>query len=142
MTKRKGPYKFNARKREKYLKLLSDGEFKKDAAAAVGMSRPAIYYYAKENQEFADEEAEAYDQGQVIKYQEMNEEVTEAIFDAATSGNVTAAIFWAKCKLGWVETNRQEHTGKDGGPIEINRPLHEMTDQELERFIRRGKDES
>lgn len=28
--------------------------------------------------------------------------------------NLTAAIFWAKCRMGWKEKQEIEHTGKDG----------------------------
>lgn len=132
---RKEPYKFNPTKRAKYLQLLREGEFKKDASAAVGVSRFAIYCHAKIDQEFAQQEALAYDEGQVLKYTEMNEEVTEALYDAATSGNVTAAIFWAKCRLGWVETSRQEITGKDGEPLEFGK-VESLTDEQLERIIK------
>ena len=42
-----------------------------------------------------------------------------AIAKGATFGDCrTAAIFWAKTRMRWVETDRHEHTGKDGGPIQ------------------------
>ena len=31
---------------------------------------------------------------------------------------VTAQIFWAKTRMGWKETDRHEHTGEDGEPIQ------------------------
>jgi hypothetical protein len=31
---------------------------------------------------------------------------------------MTAAIWWTKCRMGWKETIREEHTGPDGKPIE------------------------
>src|SRR6267143_1419222 len=33
---------------------------------------------------------------------------------------VTAAIFWAKTRMGWRETSIHEFTGKDGAPIEVD----------------------
>jgi AcrR family transcriptional regulator len=36
----------------------------------------------------------------------------KALGDGASS--VTAAIFWAKTRMGWKETTINEHTGKDG----------------------------
>jgi hypothetical protein len=36
-------------------------------------------------------------------------------------GTVQAAIFYAKTRMGWKETTRNEHTGADGAPL----PLHQ-----------------
>jgi hypothetical protein len=56
-----------------------------------------------------------------------NSKVTESLFMNATGGggqgnwrdaNMTAAIWWTKCRMGWKETIREEHTGPDGKPIE------------------------
>lgn len=38
--------------------------------------------------------------------------------DRALKTTATCAMFWAKSKMGWVETSRVEQTGKDGGPLE------------------------
>lgn len=46
--------------------------------------------------------------------------VIESLFRKATGdgqGAVTAAIFWAKTRCGWKETNVNEMSGLDGGPI-------------------------
>lgn len=48
--------------------------------------------------------------------------VAESLFKKALgdgNGSVAAAIFWAKTRLCWRETNRTEHSGPDGKPIEI-----------------------
>ena len=29
-------------------------------------------------------------------------------------------MFWAKTRMGWKETNVQEHTGANGGAIQVN----------------------
>jgi hypothetical protein len=43
-----------------------------------------------------------------------------ALKDGATySDCVRAAMFWAKTRMGWRETQEIEHTGKDGGPVEV-----------------------
>ena len=48
-----------------------------------------------------------------------NAKVVESLFAQAVSGRVPAAtIFWCKARLGWRETDRTEHTGKEGGPVE------------------------
>lgn len=50
----------------------------------------------------------------------------QAIANGATHGDCkTAAMFWAKTRMGWRETDRLEHSGPDGGaiPIEIKRTI-------------------
>jgi hypothetical protein len=34
-------------------------------------------------------------------------------------GNLGAICFWLKCRAGWRETERIEHTGADGEPVKI-----------------------
>ena len=48
-----------------------------------------------------------------------NAAVAQTLFKLATGGNVAAAIFWAKTRMRWKETNVAESVGKDGGPIEV-----------------------
>jgi hypothetical protein len=54
---------------------------------------------------------------------EANLKVGMKLFEMATGPaelktTATAAIFWAKTKMGFVETSRVEQTGKEGGPVE------------------------
>jgi len=51
---------------------------------------------------------------------EAKAKVGGAIVKAALNGNMTAAIFYAKTQMGWKETVRNEHTGKDGDDIAVN----------------------
>ena len=70
-----------------------------------------------------------------------NQRVAESLFEQATRGNVTAAIFWAKTRMGWKETNVTEHTGKDGGAIEIEN-VRSRVESQLGRLSEsRKKDE-
>lgn len=46
--------------------------------------------------------------------------IVGALYNAALKGNVTAMIFYLKTRLGWQEVNRLEHTGEDGGAINVN----------------------
>jgi hypothetical protein len=46
-----------------------------------------------------------------------NAKVAESLYKQALAGNTTAGIWWTKCRMGWKETIRSEHTGADGGPI-------------------------
>lgn len=43
-----------------------------------------------------------------------NNEVAKTLYELATSGNVQAAIFWAKTRMGWRETQRLDLTSEDG----------------------------
>lgn len=50
-----------------------------------------------------------------------NAKVIESLFRKATGegqGSVAAAIFWAKTRCGWKETNVSEATGPGGGPVQ------------------------
>ncbi len=49
-----------------------------------------------------------------------NSKVAARLFSMAVKGDPPAAtFFWAKTRMGWRETDRLEHTGKDGAPITI-----------------------
>ena len=51
---------------------------------------------------------------------EANAKVAEVCFRMATSGTVPAAtFFWLKTRAGWREVSRHEHTGGDGGPVQL-----------------------
>lgn len=51
-----------------------------------------------------------------------NAKVVESLFQNCMAGNVTGQIWWTKTRMRWKETTRQEHTGEDGGPIEVVDP--------------------
>lgn len=63
-----------------------------------------------------------------------NAKIAESLYNNATSGNVTAQIWWTKARMGWKETARQEHTGRGGGPIQTvdAEALAGLSDKELE----------
>ena len=42
---------------------------------------------------------------------EANAKVAEALFKLAVGGDVTAAIWWCKCRMGWRERTGIEHSG-------------------------------
>ena len=47
-----------------------------------------------------------------------NSKIAESLYQQAVDhGNVTAAIWWTKARMGWSET--MKHTGEDGGPITV-----------------------
>lgn len=57
--------------------------------------------------------------------------VGTSLHHMATNGNVAAAIFWAKVRMGWTETSRTELTGKDGAPIDLRAIAANASDDDL-----------
>jgi hypothetical protein len=41
-------------------------------------------------------------------------------FQAAARGEAWAVCFWLKCRAGWTQTDRFEHSGPQGGPVEVS----------------------
>ena len=48
-----------------------------------------------------------------------NAKVAQSLFQQATAGNTSAAIFWLKCRAGWVDKQTVEMTGANGGDINV-----------------------
>lgn len=46
-----------------------------------------------------------------------NAKISGTLFNEASKGNMTAAIFWMKSQGGWREKQEVVHTGPDGGPV-------------------------
>jgi hypothetical protein len=65
-----------------------------------------------------------------------NAVVGQTLYRMATSGQHPAAsMFWMKCRAGWKETQVLQHSGPDGGPIQIsNDQLDQRITDELARI--------
>jgi hypothetical protein len=84
-----------------------------DIARRIGVSIPTLTKYYQTD----------LDDGMM----EANAKVGEFLFQAASGAAlakkashadcIRAAMFWAKTRMGWRETDRIEHTGEDGGPL-------------------------
>src|SRR4051812_35295519 len=81
--------------------LSSKGVRQQDIAALVGVSVPVLHR----------EYREELDRGMAV----ANATVTGRLF-ALTESNAAAAIFWAKCRLGFQERQQVELSGPEGGP--------------------------
>jgi hypothetical protein len=46
--------------------------------------------------------------------------VAQGLIQQAMAGDKVAAMFYLKTQAGWRETDRLEHTGADGAPIDLN----------------------
>lgn len=55
-----------------------------------------------------------------------NARIGQVAFQKATEGEAWAVCFWLKSRAGWKETQVTEHTGRDGGPIELTRVREEL----------------
>ena len=65
-----------------------------------------------------------------------NSAVAQTAYQMATSGKYPAStMFWLKCRAGWKETNARQHSGPNGGPIQIsNDELDKRITDELARI--------
>ena len=54
-----------------------------------------------------------------------NAKVAQSLFQQATAGNTSAAIFWLKCRAGWVDKQSIEHSGQ----IQVKQQLNELLDE-------------
>lgn len=87
----------------------------------VGVSLPTLYKYYRHELDTASTKA--------------NARVAESLYRKATtdgSQSVTAAIFWLKTRAGWKETVVNEHSGPDGGPIEVSTDWSKLSQEERE----------
>lgn len=50
-----------------------------------------------------------------------NAQVGKTLFQKVMAGDTTAAIWWSKTQMRWAETQKHEHTGADGAPIEFKK---------------------
>lgn len=95
--------------RQKVMVMVSMGMARKDIAMVMGMSDNTL------SKHYANELATG-DKilGQAI-VANLARQALKDDFKAAAS-----AMFWAKTRLGWRETDRVEHTGPDGKGLTIN----------------------
>lgn len=62
-----------------------------------------------------------------------NSAVSKTLFQKAVEGDTGAMVWWSKSQMRWAETQKHEHTGKDGGPMTIaSMDLKGLSDSELE----------
>jgi hypothetical protein len=62
--------------------------------------------------------------------------VRRSLFRLAAAGNIAAAIFLSKNLLGYRDVVNNEHSGPDGGPIQVaGRPdLSQLSNEELQQL--------
>jgi hypothetical protein len=90
--------------------LASFGTTQPDIASYIGISHPTLRKHYAEELKFSSIKANAA----VGKYL-FSLASGKAIRDGATHSDCkAAAMFWAKTRMGWRETNHHDHTSSDG----------------------------
>ena len=100
--------------RAEIIALRSYGVPIKEVAAYIGIDDKTLYKYYREELENSAIKANA-NVGKFLYQAASGQALTTG---ATYSDCVRAAMFWAKTRMGWKETNVQEHTGADGKPIQ------------------------
>jgi len=100
--------------RAEIIALRSYGVPIKEVAAYIGIDDKTLYKYYREELENSAIKANA-NVGKFLYQAASGQALTTG---ATYSDCVRAAMFWAKTRMGWKETNVQEHTGKDGTALQ------------------------
>ena len=100
--------------RAEIVALRSYGVPIKEVAAYIGIDDKTLYKYYREELENSATKANA-NVGKFLYQAASGQALTTG---ATYSDCVRAAMFWAKTRMGWKETNVQEHTGKDGTALQ------------------------
>ena len=113
---RENQKKFDRAKKDEYLGLLREGTRRGQAAQQVGVNPCTVQRHMQRYPSFTEEVSQA----------EMlaNEEVENALYTAAVSGNVTACQVWLYNRIpdAWADRRniKAEICGKDSGPIQTD----------------------
>ena len=110
-----GRKKFSQRRKNQFVKLLAEGLRRTAAAEQVGVAYSTIHRNLMRDETFA----AAVDDAEM----HIDDQVVDALFEAATSGNVPAATYWLNNRRPqeWGDRKKveAEHSGPGGGPISI-----------------------
>ena len=101
--------------RAEIIALRSYGVPIKEVAAYIGIDDKTLYKYYREELENSALKANA-NVGKFLYQAASGQALTTG---ATHSDCVRAAMFWAKTRMGWKETNVQEHTGTNGTPLQL-----------------------
>lgn len=125
------PYKFDDVKKGLYIEHISNGHTRGYAATLVGIHRSTVVDHMKVDKEFAAAVSEA--EGDAIG------KVENALFKAATSGNITAqqVYLYNRDPNRWTDRRNVRLAGEGGGPIEVAIDAKYLSDEELIAIIER-----
>lgn len=105
--------------RAEIVALRSYGVPIKEVAAYIGIDDKTLYKYYREELENSAIKANA-NVGKFLYQAASGQALTTG---ATYSDCVRAAMFWAKTRMGWKETNVQEHTGANGADLPKNNKI-------------------
>jgi len=110
--------------RAEIIALRSYGVPIKEVAAYIGIDDKTLYKYYREELENSAIKANA-NVGKFLYQAASGQALTTG---ATHSDCVRAAMFWAKTRMGWKETNVQEHTGANGTETQSQKVIIEVVD--------------
>ena len=110
------PTKYRPEMPDKVRALLSEGFSKEAAAGALGISAQTLYVWEKEIPDFSD----AIKEGEAASQHWWEDRGR----DACLNGEFNPTVWWRNMqnRFGWRE--KMEHTGEDGGPIQVRVVKH------------------
>ena len=92
--------------------LAANGLTQEQIACALGISESTLHQRKRDSADFAAAIKRGKAKGIAL--------VTNKLMESIKGGNMTGMIFFLKTQAGWKETNVQEHTGANGGAIQVN----------------------
>lgn len=98
------PHKPTPEQRRLVEELAAVGIPREQIASLIGLGEDALRRHYREQ----------LDHGTV----KANAAIGKKLYQLAMGGNVAAAIFWAKVRMGWRERAALEVTGDGGGPVQ------------------------
>lgn len=87
-------------------RFAAQGMTEAQIAAALGISQDTITRRKQNDADFADAIKRGQAKGIAV--------VTNKLMEQVQAGNITAMIFFLKCRADWKETQRLDHTSSDG----------------------------
>lgn len=113
------PHKPSEKTRNEVRTLAGFGARDEDIATYLGITRPTLYKYYKDELKLGSVQA--------------NAAIAETLYRIAKAGNPSACMFWLKTRAGWRETQKVELSGDSEHPVEIkhNYDLSKLSKEEL-----------
>lgn len=128
------PHKPTDKTRAEVQALASFGTPQDEIAAYIGISKHTLEKHYPDEITAAETKANAQ-VGRFLFRAASGQATREG---ASHADCVRAAMFWAKTRMGWRETNNLEHTGRNGGPIQTESTIDtsSLSDETLDEIMK------